>query len=177
MKTTTLREKQILRLLLQGCDNATIAKELGIAIGTIKTACNKLFLKFQIHDGAKRVQLAVLFFESSHLKFADRRPRFSEKQRRVIELVAAGKKNAQISEAIGTTEQVIKNSLHAIYDALGLWTRVEVALWFEARRRARLAASGGCNTTSTSEIVAPGESATAALSPIRHRRTSCHQSE
>jgi len=29
---------------------------------------------------------------------------------------------------------VVKNYLRLIYDKLGLWNRVELALWFEARR-------------------------------------------
>ena len=35
---------------------------------------------------------------------------------------------------MGTTQPVVKNYLQAIYDKLGLWNRVELALWHEARR-------------------------------------------
>lgn len=140
---TTPREKQVIGLLLRGYDNATIAKELGMEVGTVKTCLNKLFLKFQIDEGMKRVKLAMLLYEGGHLKFADRRPRFRERQKRIVEFVASGMKNAQIAEAIGTTEQTVKNSLHVIYDELGLWSRVEVALWYEARRRSRQAVASG----------------------------------
>ncbi len=58
----------------------------------------------------------------------------SEREQRVIELVAQGLKNRDIASAIGTTEHVVKNYLRAIYDKLGLWNRVELALWYEARR-------------------------------------------
>ncbi|HXZ31793.1 MAG TPA: LuxR C-terminal-related transcriptional regulator [Terriglobales bacterium] len=53
---------------------------------------------------------------------------------RVIELVAQGLKNGEVAQEIGTTEYVIKNYLRAIYDKLGLWNRVELALWYEARK-------------------------------------------
>jgi DNA-binding NarL/FixJ family response regulator len=53
---------------------------------------------------------------------------------RVIELVAQGLKNGEVAQEIGTTEHVIKNYLRAIYDKLGLWNRVELALWYEARK-------------------------------------------
>jgi DNA-binding NarL/FixJ family response regulator len=53
---------------------------------------------------------------------------------RVIELVAQGLKNSDIAAEIDTTENVVKNYLRAIYDKLGLWNRVELALWHEARR-------------------------------------------
>jgi len=58
----------------------------------------------------------------------------SEREQRVIQLVAEGLKNREVAEAIGTTEHVVKNYLRAIYDKLGLWNRVELALWYESRR-------------------------------------------
>jgi DNA-binding NarL/FixJ family response regulator len=58
----------------------------------------------------------------------------SEREQRVIQLVAEGLKNKELAEAIGTTEHVVKNYLRVIYDKLGLWNRVELALWYESRR-------------------------------------------
>ena len=58
----------------------------------------------------------------------------NEREQRVIELVARGLKNKEVADEIGTTEHVIKNYLRTIYDKLGLWNRVELALWYEARR-------------------------------------------
>jgi two-component system nitrate/nitrite response regulator NarL len=52
----------------------------------------------------------------------------------IIQLVAEGLKNRDIADSLGTTEHVIKNDLRMIYDKLGLWNRVELALWYEARR-------------------------------------------
>ena len=58
----------------------------------------------------------------------------SEREQRVIQLVAEGLKNKEVAEVIGTTEHVVKNYLRVIYDKLGLWNRVELALWYESRR-------------------------------------------
>ena len=58
----------------------------------------------------------------------------NERESRVIELVAQGLKNRDVADAIGTTEHVVKNYLRVIYDKLGLWNRVELALWYESRR-------------------------------------------
>ncbi len=58
----------------------------------------------------------------------------NDREQRVIELVAQGLKNRDIASSIGTTEHVVKNYLRVIYDKLGLWNRVELALWYEARR-------------------------------------------
>jgi DNA-binding NarL/FixJ family response regulator len=56
------RERQIVDLLLQGCDNSEIAKELNIARRTVKAHFNRLFLRFGITDGIKRVKLAILLY-------------------------------------------------------------------------------------------------------------------
>ena len=58
----------------------------------------------------------------------------NEREHRVIQLVAEGLKNKEVADAIGTTEHVVENYLRVIYDKLGLWNRVELALWYESRR-------------------------------------------
>ena len=65
-------------------------------------------------------------------RYGNRTP--SEREYRIIELVAQGLKNRDVASEVGTTEHVIKNYLRVIYDKLGLWNRVELALWYEARR-------------------------------------------
>jgi DNA-binding NarL/FixJ family response regulator len=56
------RERQIVGLLLEGCDNNEIAKELNMAKRTVKAHFNRLFLRFGITDGIKRVKLAILLY-------------------------------------------------------------------------------------------------------------------
>ena len=56
------REQQVVELLLQGCDNAEIASQLNMARRTVKAHFNRLFLRFGITDGIKRVKLATLFY-------------------------------------------------------------------------------------------------------------------
>ena len=58
----------------------------------------------------------------------------SPREQAIIQLVAEGCKNREIADSLGTTEHVIKNYLRVIYDKLGLWNRVELALWYEARQ-------------------------------------------
>jgi hypothetical protein len=65
------REKQIIDLLLQGCDNSEIAQDLNIAERTVKAHFNRLFLRFGIKGGIKRVKLATMLY---------RRQLWSEKQ-------------------------------------------------------------------------------------------------
>src|SRR5450631_1679367 len=56
------RERQIIDLLLQGCDNSEIAHDLNIAERTVKAHFNRLFLRFGIKGGIKRVKLATLLY-------------------------------------------------------------------------------------------------------------------
>src|SRR5271156_4070016 len=65
------RERQIINLLLQGCDNSEIAQDLNIAERTVKAHFNRLFLRFGIKGGIKRVKLATMLY---------RRQLWSEKQ-------------------------------------------------------------------------------------------------
>src|SRR3982074_2095639 len=65
------RERQIIDLLLQGCDNSEIARDLHIAERTVKAHFNRLFLRFGIKGGIKRVKLATMLY---------RRQLWSEKQ-------------------------------------------------------------------------------------------------
>ncbi len=58
----------------------------------------------------------------------------NEREQRVIQLVAQGLKNSEVAREIGTTEHVVKNYLRVIYDKLGLWNRVELALWYVSRQ-------------------------------------------
>ena len=65
----------------------------------------------------------------------------SEREHLIIRRVAEGCKNSEIAQDLGTTEHVVKNYLRLIYDKLGLWNRVELALWYVARQHEGLVAA------------------------------------
>src|SRR5437667_11267466 len=56
----TRRARQVVNLLLEGCDNVEIAKQLRIAHSTVKACFSRLYLRFGITSGVKRVKLATL---------------------------------------------------------------------------------------------------------------------
>lgn len=60
--------------------------------------------------------------------------RLSRRQLRVIELVARGMKNREVAQELGIGEHVVRNYLTNIYDRIGVNNRVELALWYEARK-------------------------------------------
>ena len=65
------RERQVANLLLAGCCNKEISKELHIALRTVKAILKKLFMRFGVTDGIKRVKLAgLLYREGMHTSAA-----------------------------------------------------------------------------------------------------------
>jgi DNA-binding NarL/FixJ family response regulator len=57
------------------------------------------------------------------------RDRLSEKELRIVAAVVRGYKNREIAQQLDTTEQVVKNSLRAIFDKIGISDRLELALF------------------------------------------------
>jgi DNA-binding NarL/FixJ family response regulator len=55
--------------------------------------------------------------------------RLTPKESRVATLVWEGLTNREIAGLIGTTEQVVKNYLRTTFDKLGVWSRLELALY------------------------------------------------
>jgi DNA-binding NarL/FixJ family response regulator len=59
LNTLTLREKEVLTMLVQGMQNREIAEALFISISTVKTHRNNLMQKLGVHDLACLVRFAV----------------------------------------------------------------------------------------------------------------------
>ena len=62
---------------------------------------------------------------------------------RVASLVWQGHTNPEIAVRFGTTEQVIKNHLRTIFDKLGVWSRLELALYVASHGGAAWGGSEG----------------------------------
>jgi DNA-binding NarL/FixJ family response regulator len=57
------------------------------------------------------------------------RERLTPKEIHVADLVWQGFTNREIGKQLGTTEQVIKNHLRSAFDKLGVWSRLELAMY------------------------------------------------
>jgi len=57
------------------------------------------------------------------------RERLTAKEMQVAGLVWEGQTNREIARAIGTTEQVVKDYLRNTFDKLGVWSRLELAIY------------------------------------------------
>ncbi|MFZ1918953.1 MAG: LuxR C-terminal-related transcriptional regulator [Terriglobales bacterium] len=65
------------------------------------------------------------------------RDRLSAKEIQVATLVWQGLTNKDVASVLNTSEQVVKNYLRTTFDKLGVWTRLELALY--------VASHGGAN--------------------------------
>jgi DNA-binding NarL/FixJ family response regulator len=57
------------------------------------------------------------------------RDRLTSREAHVAQLVWQGLTNRDIAERMATTEQVVKNYLRSTFDKLGVWSRLELALY------------------------------------------------
>lgn len=73
--------------------------------------------------------------QESHSREAIKEP--SQRQLRIIELVAQGLKNREIADRLGVSQKVVKNYLGDIFEKTGMTSRLELALWYTARTQGR----------------------------------------
>jgi DNA-binding NarL/FixJ family response regulator len=57
------------------------------------------------------------------------REHLTAKEIQIAILVWQGLTNREIGKIVGTTEQVIKNHLRSTFDKLGVWSRLELAMY------------------------------------------------
>jgi DNA-binding NarL/FixJ family response regulator len=55
----------------------------------------------------------------------------------VATMVWEGKTNPEIALLLGTSEQVVKNRLRSVFDKLGVWSRLELALYVASQGGAK----------------------------------------
>jgi DNA-binding NarL/FixJ family response regulator len=69
--------------------------------------------------------------------------RLTPKEIQIAILVWQGLTNREIGKIVGTSEQVIKNHLRSAFDKIGVWSRLELAMY--------VASDGGKDWLSESE--------------------------
>jgi DNA-binding CsgD family transcriptional regulator len=67
------------------------------------------------------------------------RERLTSKELQVAALVWEGLTNREIARVIDITEQVVKNYLRNTFDKLGVWGRLELAIYVAGPRRPQVA--------------------------------------
>lgn len=82
------------------------------------------------------------------------REQLNPKEIRVAALVFEGKTNPEIAACLGSTEQVVKNQLRGVFDKLGVWSRLELALYVASHGGANW---GQCDGEASAEPLHPAD--------------------
>src|SRR5580692_7327249 len=127
------RDQQVLNLLVQGCSNKEIGDQLNISPRTVKQHLRMLFLRAGILDGRKRVKLARSVHEGDGAVMTPCAG-LNLLESQISILVWEGLTNREIGKIVGTSEQMIKNHLRSAFDKLGVWSRLELALYVANHR-------------------------------------------
>jgi DNA-binding NarL/FixJ family response regulator len=122
------REQQVLNLLVRGCSNKEIGGQLHISLRTVKQHLRMLFSRAGIREGGKRVKLARYAHENESA-VTTLCEGLNPRELQISILVWEGLTNREIGKIVGTSEQVIKNHLRSAFDKLGVWTRLELAMY------------------------------------------------
>ena len=117
---------------MQGCTNREIGGELKISPRTVKQHLRLLFLRAGILNGRKRVKLARYVREGESAVMAPCES-LNPRENQISLLVWKGLTNREIGEIVGTSEQVVKNHLRTTFDKLGVWSRLELAMYVANR--------------------------------------------
>ncbi len=83
--------------------------------------------------------------------------RLTPREVQVARLVSQGLTNREVAQAIGTTGQVGKNYLRTTFDKLGVWSRLELALYVENHGGAEWLARMNRREEPGAELVAAAE--------------------
>jgi DNA-binding NarL/FixJ family response regulator len=124
----TPREQQVLNLLVHGFSNQEIGGHLNISQRTVKQHLRLLFLRSGILNGRKRVKLARYAHEGKSTVVTPCAG-LNPLESRISILVWEGLTNRDIGKIVGASEQMVKNHLRDAFDKLGVWTRLELAMY------------------------------------------------
>ena len=115
-------------MLVQGCSNKEIGGQLNISLRTVKQHLRMLFTRAGIRDGGKRVKLAR-YARADESAVMTSCGGLNPRETQISILVWEGLTNREIGKIVGTSEQTIKNHLRSAFDKLGVWTRLELAMY------------------------------------------------
>jgi len=147
------RKQQVLNLLVQGCSNKEIGAQLHMSLGTVKQHLRIMFLCAGIREGRKRVKLARYAHEDERAVRTPC-PVLSPRENQISILVWEGLTNREIGEMVGTSEQAVKNHMRRVFDKLGVWTRLELAMYMTSGGgKGQLPATSRPNSPGTIESI------------------------
>jgi DNA-binding NarL/FixJ family response regulator len=124
----TPRDQQVLNLLVQGCSNKEIAGQLNISPRTVKAPPYTVFAR-RNPRGPQTREVGHRYLHEGGSAVMTPCERLTPKEIQISILVWEGLTNREIGKIVGTSEQVIKNHLRSAFDKIGVWSRLELAMY------------------------------------------------
>ena len=129
------REAAILRLMAQGASCAEILECVHYSHSSLKRYRRQIYQKLGVRDSLQ----AVLWYHDVDCN-AESQPHtnpqisfLGEPLPTILSLIARGYGTAEIVTATKCSSSTIKRYIKQLYDILGIWTRVQAALWFHEK--------------------------------------------
>ncbi len=128
-ESLTSRQREILELLVQGCQNKEIATTLSISLNTVATHMVNIFEKLQVGNRAHAVAVYVQSLRRFGTPAANletsRLQSLSFRQREVLEMLRTGQRNKDINEALGVSVLTVNTHVRRICQRLQVRSRSE----------------------------------------------------
>ena len=123
-----------LLMLMENTEAASDFMRMGVQGVICRSAGSNVVL-----EAVRRVSRGELYLQSHNINIdvdasedlvgARVRGRLSERELRIISAVVQGYKNRDIAMQLYTSEHMVKNALRVIFDKIGVWDRLELALF------------------------------------------------
>jgi DNA-binding NarL/FixJ family response regulator len=139
------RERAIVELVIAGTSNKHIGYTLGLGPGTVAAHLKQALAKLQVASRLELVQLGTRLQSSTALgdheirvlvvdgESVARALPLTAAEHDVAQLAAQGLTNAEIAERRSSAERTVANQMAAIYEKLGVGSRVELVLALSQR--------------------------------------------
>lgn len=128
-ESLTSRQREVLELLVHGCQNKEIAATLRISLFTVATHMVNIFEKLQVGNRAHAVAVYVQSIRCSGVPAAQletsRLRHLSSRQREVLEMLRTGQRNKDINEALGVSVLTVNTHVRRICQRLRVRSRSE----------------------------------------------------
>lgn len=131
------RHLQMLELLVYEClADKEIAERLGSTTKAIKVSMGTIHKRVGLANATERrfirVRLARMFRPACPLVSVPTSLNLSLRMWEIARLVAEGYDNVEIGQHTGNATGTIKNRMRVIFNRVGVWSRLELAAWYDA---------------------------------------------
>ncbi|HET6179175.1 MAG TPA: helix-turn-helix transcriptional regulator [Candidatus Sulfotelmatobacter sp.] len=125
----TPRDQQVLNLLVQGCSNNRDSRATQHPPPNREATPAHAVLARRYPRGPQAREAGHCHVLQGGRSVMTPRERLTAKEIQIAILVWEGLTNREIGKIVGTSEQVIRNHLRSAFDKLGVWSRLELAMY------------------------------------------------